>query len=120
MDIGVKQPYYIQRDDAGILLFAGLWSKVDGQVTFTILTKQADENLSHLHHRSPVMVDCEQAQDWFTADSAGAMEIVGGSTTRGLNFHPVSPDVGKVANDHEGLIDKIDPETPLQETATLF
>lgn len=105
---GTKQPYYIQNENAPMLLFAGLWSKVDEQVSFTILTKQADENLDHLHHRSPVIVELGQASQWFEGDAQAVHDIIKRSTTQRLRFHPVSPDVGKVANDHEGLIAEIE------------
>ena len=104
---GAKQPYYIQSEDTELLLFAGLWLKVDEQVSFTILTKQADENLAHLHHRSPVMVVPAQASSWFEGDRQAARDIIARSTTQTLGFHPVSADVGKVANDHEDLIKEV-------------
>jgi len=117
---GVKQPYYIHDEAGALLLFAGLWSKVEGQVSFTILTKQADENLAHLHHRSPVMVSCEQASSWFEVDGGGAMDFIEQSTTRILDFHPVSTDVGKVANDYAALINPVDVQAPYQNTGTLI
>ena len=104
LNTSVKQPYYIKHKNNDMLLFAGLWSKVDDQVSFTILTKQADENLSHLHHRSPVMVDENKASEWFLADMNDAQALIRESTTRILQFHKVGSDVGKVANDHAGLI----------------
>jgi len=107
---GVNQPYYIQAAQADMLYFGGLWSKVDGQVSFTILTKAADENLAHLHHRSPVMIDESQADAWFNGRVQEAESLVQQSTTAVLRFHKVGLDVGKVANDHDGLIEEAVPE----------
>lgn len=107
---GVNQPYYIQHKDHDMLYFGGLWSKVDGQVTFTILTKAADDNLSHLHHRSPVMIDEGAANDWFNGALDVAQTLIARSTTHDVRFHKVGLEVGKVANDHEGLIEEEQPQ----------
>ena len=107
---GVNQPYYIRHHENDMLYFGGLWSKVDGQVTFTILTKAADDNLSPLHHRSPVMVDEAGAKDWFNGDINAARTLIDQSTTYDLRFHKVGLEVGKVANDHEGLIEELTPQ----------
>lgn len=117
---GVNQPHYIKHEESDLLFFAGLWSKVEGQVSFTILTKTADDNLAHLHHRSPVMVDESSADEWFHADAGGAMDMVKRSTTRALQFHRVGVDVGKVANDHEGLIKEVDEQQLLKQSGRLL
>ena len=106
---GIKQAYYITHADGEMLYFGGLWSKVAGRVSFTILTKQADDNLAHLHHRSPVMIDENAADDWFSRDLERVKNLIGQSNTHGLKFHPVSQDVGKISNDHEALIEVCDP-----------
>ena len=102
---GEKQPFYIQHAERDMLYFAGLWAKKDGQVSYTILTKAADENLSHLHHRSPVMIEEQAVSEWFAADAERARDMMLASSTDVLKFHPVAKDVGKVANDHEALMD---------------
>ena len=89
-----------------MMLFGGLWSKVDGLVTFTILTKAADENLARLHHRSPVMIDESDAAEWFSGHEDTARGLVEKSTTHVLRFYKVGLEVGKVANDHAGLIEE--------------
>ena len=116
---GVNQPYYITHDQADLLFFAGLWSKVDGQVSFTILTKQADDNLSHLHHRSPVMVSENDVDRWFNDFDAG-LELIKRSTTQGLKFHRVSTAVGTVANDRADLIEEVGQDTVLKEAGQLL
>ena len=102
---GEKRPYYITHTSSELLLFAGLWSKVGDLVTFTILTKNADENLQHLHHRSPVMINEDAASEWFSGGHESAGALIAASRTQSLQFHAVSKDVGSVANDHEGLLE---------------
>lgn len=101
---GTKQPYFIQHKDAPIVCMAGLWSKVDEQVSFTVLTKPADGDILRLHHRMPVMFDREEANDWFSASIDEARNMI--ATARGsqCDAYKVSNDVGKVANDSADLI----------------
>jgi putative SOS response-associated peptidase YedK len=57
-----KTPYYIHPNAHAYVAFAGLydvWAKPDGEelYTFTILTKDADEFMAHLHDRMPVILE---------------------------------------------------------------
>lgn len=99
-----KQPYYITSSRHDCLAFAGLWSKHNDLVTFTILTKAADKAIAHLHHRMPVILSPDQAQDWFNADIHGAADIIKAAHGQDMVSHPVASDVGKVSNDSENLI----------------
>lgn len=99
-----KQPYYITSSRHDCFAFAGLWSKHNDLVTFTILTKEADPAIAHLHHRMPIMLSPDEKEDWFTANTEGAAAIIQSAHGKDLVFHPVSDDVGKVTNDSEALI----------------
>lgn len=64
-----RQPYYVLRDDEGLLAFAGLWERwmsTDGEVveSCTILTTEANTALRPLHHRMPVVLDPEDFEAW--------------------------------------------------------
>ena len=117
---GVNQPYYIRNRQTDVLFLAGLWSKVEEQVSFTILTKQADDNLSHLHHRSPVMVGEEDVTAWFGGDDQTVCDVLSRSTTHDLCFHKVGKAIGNVANDHERLMDEVSDEDVLREVGRLL
>lgn len=61
-DSGRKQPYLIQVSGGGLLAFAGLWERwtaPDGDVleSCTILTTGANERVSSIHDRMPVILD---------------------------------------------------------------
>ena len=105
---GSKQPYFIQHKDSELLCMAGLWSKVDDQVTFTVLTKQANGELSKLHHRMPVMFEKDQAKNWFVVDVGGAGEMIERATGEQCDAYKVSNAVGKVANDTADLIEPLE------------
>ncbi len=64
-----RQPYYVLREDEGLLAFAGLWERwmsTDGEVveSCTILTTEASEDLRDLHHRMPVILDRSDFEAW--------------------------------------------------------
>ena len=101
---GAKQPYFIQHQEEEILCMAGLWSKVDDQVTFTVLTKEAEGRISELHHRMPVMFEMGQVGDWFAADLTDAHQMIAEARGVQCDAYQVSSDVGKVANDSADLI----------------
>jgi len=102
---GIKQPYYITHKVDEVLCMAGLWSKVDGQVSFTVLTKPADGDISNYHHRMPVMIERDQVGHWFEADLGNATEMIGAASGEQCSAHKVRSDVGKVANDYAALIE---------------
>lgn len=57
-----KQPYRIALADGGVFAFAGLWDRwalpgQDAVESFTIITTAANELLSPIHDRMPVMLD---------------------------------------------------------------
>lgn len=99
-----KQAYYLHHKTDDVIAFAGLWSKRDDLVTFTVLTKDADAAIADIHHRMPVMLAPDQAQDWFAADERKAFDMIKQASGRDMAFRPVGRDVGKVANDHAGLL----------------
>lgn len=104
---GVNQPYYIHHKNDSCIALAGLWVKFGDVVTFTILTKDADGDIADLHHRSPVMIAPDQAQDWFQTSPGQALALIKASSARDMIYHAVDTKVGKVANDSEELIEEI-------------
>lgn len=101
-----KQAYYLHHKTADVIAFAGLWAKKDDLVTFTILTKDADSGIADIHHRMPVMFATDQAKAWFAVDERGAFDMIRRASGRDMIFRPVAKDVGKVANDHPGLLEE--------------
>ncbi len=63
-----KRPYWLGREDRGVLLLAGLWERWDkGDApleTFTILTTDANEVVSPIHNRMPVVLDTGDVGAW--------------------------------------------------------
>ena len=70
-----KQPYYIQLKNQPLFAFAGLWStwsNLEGKSlnTYTILTTEANEKLTPIHKRMPVILPREQYSTWLVSDSS--------------------------------------------------
>lgn len=62
---------YVQGEEP--VAFAGLWTKRDDLVTFTLLTKAASPTISKIHSRMPVAFLPHQADAWFNATPAQAL-----------------------------------------------
>lgn len=103
---GAKTPWFItiQRNTPGFW-FAGLWSQVvlDGEkvVSCTILTTAAGEATKHLHPRSPVVLDEDQATAWLTQPDPALMRAPEASR---VQLWEADKSVGKVANDGPELM----------------
>lgn len=72
-----KYPFHIKRTDNDSFALAGLYTLIDHQLTFTILTKAANPYFSAIHNvkkRQPVMVNKENEAQWLK-DGLGEKEI---------------------------------------------
>jgi putative SOS response-associated peptidase YedK len=111
-DTSGKTAYYIHRDDGRPLAFAGLWEgwkQPDGTWlrTCAIITGEPDGRLADLHPRMPIALPQDVWGPWLDRDerrSAAAVSLLQRSDTDHLTWHPVSPEVNNVRNDHPGLI----------------
>ncbi|MEZ5975382.1 MAG: SOS response-associated peptidase [Planctomycetota bacterium] len=67
---GDRRTFFIRRKDGEPLLFAGLWERWDGDgsepplYSFTIVTTEANAEMSEFHHRMPVILDKEGQERW--------------------------------------------------------
>lgn len=102
-----RQPFYIHKEDKGVMAIAGLWSKQADILTFTMLTKDAEGAVGEVHHRMPVFIDISRAGEWFAADDAQARAMMAQAPGRGLAYYPVAKAVGTVANDGAELVERL-------------
>ena len=65
---GEKKPYLIKLGDGELIYFAGVWRKEkyndDKRRVFSIITKAANLNINKIHHRMPVVLNANAAQDY--------------------------------------------------------
>ena len=104
-----KIPHYTKRKDEQLMCFAGLWDCVqyegseDKHYTYTIITTDANKQLSFLHDRMPVILEngSEQIRTWldpnrskWSKELQSLLKPFDGE----LECYPVSQGVGKVGN----------------------
>ncbi len=106
-----KQPFAVALGNRGPMTFAGLWDfwrAPEGNTlkSFTIITTQANDLLTPLHSRMPVLLAPDRWAAWLgetaaTADDLKAM--LKPYPGEGMTFWPVDRRVGNVRNDSPNL-----------------
>lgn len=129
-----KQPYFIHRPDGEPYAFAGLWEEWKGPKgksadepatpdlppgeplrSCTIITTAANEKMTELHDRMPVILPRSAWDDWLSPE-VDDVELLGKflvpAPSELIAFHPVSTEVNNVRNKGEQLVEPapIDPE----------
>lgn len=106
-----KQPQRIQVTGRKLFAFAGLWDKWkrNGKVLFTctMLTKGANEFMSEIHHRMPIILPKEQEDEWITPHVWKPMEaktFLEQIKTEKMTAYPVGTYVNKASNNDESCI----------------
>ncbi|PBB04733.1 MULTISPECIES: SOS response-associated peptidase [Salimicrobium] len=109
-EAGEKQPYRIQLKDQGLFGLAGLWEKwknKDGENVFTctILTTEANEEMSDLHHRMPVILQRNDYDAWFEGKEEAEI-LLTPLPDGALTMYPVSKRVNTPANNDAALLEE--------------
>ena len=66
-----KYPFYFKNGDDNLLCLAGIYTKIDTYITFTILTKKASplfEKVHNLKRRQPVIINDTELGNWLSSD----------------------------------------------------
>lgn len=110
---GNKQPYFITPAREKPFGFAGLWeiwrNKADETAiqSCTIITTGACEQIAHIHHRMPVVLDREFHGKWLDPefqDPVALEALLREGIVGEFTFHPVSNDVNSARNNGPHLI----------------
>ena len=113
---GNKQPYFITTTKEKPFGFAGLWDtwkdKTDGTTiqSCTIITTSACQQIAHLHHRMPIILDTEFHERWLDPGLHDKDELLGileMGNIEEFRFHPVSKEVNSTRNNYLPLIEPI-------------
>jgi putative SOS response-associated peptidase YedK len=104
-----KTPYYISAANDAPFAFAGLWESWQSKdsdesiQSATLITTAANEFLSSLHHRMPVILDPETADRWLAGDD----DLIECAARRGpeLRAWPVDRRVNNARNEGADLIE---------------
>jgi putative SOS response-associated peptidase YedK len=113
-----KQPWYIHRPDGEPLAFAGMWEVWRGPDgdgsdhlrSTTIITGAPNKKMAAIHDRMPVILPPDAWSTWLDRDQHD-LDLLGKllvpAPPQILTLHPVSTDVGNVANDSPHLVDGV-------------
>jgi putative SOS response-associated peptidase YedK len=107
---GRKVPRLIAFDDGRPFTLAGLWARWKGEPgeveTFTIVTTAANEVLSRVHDRMPVLIEDRDREEWLDPDNA-TVDLERLATPRpwpGVGLRAVSSRLGNVRHDDASLL----------------
>lgn len=102
-----KQPYFINASTGPLLMFAGLWEpgRDDRPATYSIVTRDADGQVSSLHDRMPLMLPPALLRGWIEGGPDEAAAIAHSTPVPDLAWHAVGKAVGNVRNQGRQLIE---------------
>jgi putative SOS response-associated peptidase YedK len=112
LDDSSKQPIRICLKDESVFAYAGLWSEwknSDGSVipTFTIITTEAYNTITQIHHRMPVMLNPEISVRWIKNEIEIEQLQNVMLFSNEIKFYPVSKEVNNPKNNFRELLDKL-------------
>ena len=109
-----KQPCYIYQKDQTLFGFAGLWStwkNPEGVTlnTYSILTTEANEKLTSIHARMPIILSSEHYETWLSQDSSISVlrSLLTAYPSEEIGFHSVSKDVNSPKNNRSELLQSL-------------
>ena len=106
---GEKKPYLIKLGDGELIYFAGVWRKEkyndDKRRVFSIITKAANKKINEIHHRMPVVLNANNAQDYLETKDNNL--IFDNFEDVDLNLSEVSKYVNNPKNNDEKCITTI-------------
>lgn len=106
-----RLPWYFERSDHTPVVFAGIWQRWDkGGTPLTscaIITTAANETISGIHHRMPVVLAPQDWALWLGEAGKGAAALMRPAPNDALQFHRVSPEVNSNRASGPQLIEPI-------------
>ena len=117
-----KQPIYIRLKGGPLFAFAGLHVRGKNDVgdTCVIVTMAANDVLSSIHERMPVILDPEAEQAWLDPnldDARTALSYLRPVPPDQFEMYPVSSRVSSARNEGPDLIEPDEPEATEAEEA---
>lgn len=115
-----RQPYWFHRPDGGVICFAGLYELwypegEEPQLTFTIITTEANDYTARIHDRMPVVLDDDAQDAWLYPDEedlAKLKALLAPAPDDTLVAKPVSKAVNNARTESPSLLDDIVLDNP--------
>jgi len=111
----ISQPYYFQMKDSAPFAFAGIWDRWHDNgrsiTSCAIITTTANQLLSTIHHRMPVILGSESYDLWLNEESRSAdlKDLLVPYPADQMTSHAVSYDVNSTRIDDERLLRPVTP-----------
>ena len=106
-----KQPYYISIPKNELMFFGGIWrEEIKNNLkrnVVCIITKEANENLSKIHTRMPLIMSHNEGLDFLNDDSNRFLEANRSIIEDDIDYFPVSKTVNNPKNNDEYCIKEI-------------
>lgn len=114
--LGGKTPHVVRMASREPFFLGGLWDTWhygrDGAIaSFAVLTCPANELVSRIHDRMPVIVAPANAERWLDRDERDVPDILAPYPAEEMTAYPVGPGVNSAKNDYPALIEPL-PEPP--------
>ncbi len=102
-----KQPYFFYKQNE-LLKAAGLyWLRSSGDIEFSIITKEAEDNLLTIHNRTPLILNNDSQKLWTShIDLNNLYSDISKQKNLSINFHRVSKSVNNPKNTNSSLINE--------------
>ena len=100
-----KQPYFFHKENK-LLQAAGLyWLRSSGDIEFSIITKEAEDDLLTIHNRTPLILNKENQNVWISDIEIDTLyQDISVQKKLPINFHRVSKSVNNPKNTNSSLI----------------
>lgn len=111
---GTRLPWYILRRDAAPIAFAGIWQswgKDDPTPTCAVVTTGANQTMSAIHHRMPLILEPQDWALWLGEEGKGAARLMRPGDEQVLQYHRVAREVNSNRASGPQLIEPWDGET---------
>lgn len=105
----LKQPWYVTASQSPVLPLAGLWDiwttpEQSPLYTFTIITKNADSQISFIHDRMPLILNIKTLKPWLNGNIPINDPAV---FVNEMAYYPVSQLVNNATNDVPACVERI-------------
>jgi len=117
-----KVPYFVTREDGRLMLVAGIWTHspaLEGRHTFSLITRESVDDLSHIHSRSPVELYADDALEWM-CNPIPPLELFQPEIQPRFVARRVSTLVNSVRNNSESLLAEYQEVIEDKDPDTLF
>ena len=96
-----KEPYFFHMSNK-VFNFAGIYTEHQDVKGCAIITKEANERLSKIHHRMPVMLKSDEGRDWLKGK-----DVFTSSLSERVEYYPVDKIVNSPINNDERCVEEI-------------